>query len=33
MYVDPYWFGVLSTIIVEVILLFVYAAVSDKRGK
>lgn len=33
MYVDPFWFGVLSTIIVEVILLFIYAAVSDKRGK
>lgn len=32
MYVDPFWFGVLSTIIVEVILLFVYAAVSENKG-
>lgn len=33
MYVDPFWFGVLSTIVVEIIGLFVLAAVSDKKGK
>ncbi len=33
MYVDPFWFGVLSTIVVEIIGLIVLAAVSDKKGR
>lgn len=33
MYVDPFWFGVLTTIVVEIVGLIVLAAVSDKKGK
>ena len=34
MYVDPFWLGVLVTIIVELIACIVYAAISEhKKGK
>lgn len=33
MYVDPFWFGVLTTIVVEIVGLIVLAAISDKKGK
>ena len=33
MYVNPFWFGVLVTIIVEIVACIVYAAISNsKRG-
>ena len=33
MYVDPFWFGVLTTILVEIVGLIVLAAISEnKRG-
>ena len=33
MYVNPFWFGVLITIIVEIIACIVYAAISNgKKG-
>ena len=33
MHVDPFWFGVLTTIVVELIACIVYAAISEnKRG-
>lgn len=34
MYVNPFWFGVLVTLVVEIIACVVYAVVSDiKKGK
>lgn len=33
MYVNPYWFGVLTTVVVEIVALFVWAFVIDSRGK
>ena len=33
MYVDPVWFGVLTTVIVEIVACIVYAAISNgKKG-
>lgn len=33
MYVDPFWFGVLVTVIVEIVACIVYAVVSsNKKG-
>lgn len=31
MYVNPFWFGVLVTIIVEVVVLLIYGFISVKR--
>ena len=33
MYVDPFWMGVLVTVLVEIALLFGYAIVFGNRGK
>jgi hypothetical protein len=33
MYVDPFWMGVLVTIVVEIVALFGYAVVISNRGK
>ncbi len=33
MYVDPFWMGVLVTVVVEIIALFGYAVVITNRGK
>ena len=34
MYVNPFWFGVLVTVMVEIVACIVYAAVYDsKRGR
>lgn len=33
MYVNPFWFGVLCTIVVESIMLIGYAAIITHRGK
>ena len=34
MYVNPFWFGVFVTIVVEIVACIVYAVVQDnKRGK
>lgn len=32
MVVNPFWFGVLVTIVTEIVLLFGYAIVSSNRG-
>ena len=32
MYVNPFWFGVLVTIVVELIACIVYAAIVQNRG-
>lgn len=31
MYVNPFWFGVLVTIVVEIVACIVYAAISEKK--
>jgi hypothetical protein len=33
MYVNPFWFGVLVTIVAEIVALFGYAVVISKRGR
>ena len=33
MYVDPFWFGVFSTVVVELVVLIGYAFVISNRGK
>ena len=33
MYVNPFWFGVLVTLVVEIAALFGYAIVVSNRGK
>ena len=34
MYVNPFWFGVLVTVVVEIVACIVYAAISSsKKGK
>lgn len=33
MYVDPFWLGVLVTIILEILACIVYAAVTNKGAK
>ena len=33
MWVNPFWFGVLTTVVVEIVGLFVYALVKSNRGK
>ena len=34
MYVNPFWFGVLCTVVTEIVACIVWAAMSDnKRGK
>ena len=33
MYVDPYWFGVLTTIGAEMLAIIVWAVVISNRGK
>lgn len=33
MYVNPFWFGVLMTIIVEIVILFIYGFVVYKRAE
>ena len=33
MYVNPFWFGVLVTVVVEIVALFGYAVVINNRGK
>ena len=32
MYVNPFWFGVLVTIVVEIVACIVYAVVQDTKG-
>lgn len=32
MYVNPFWFGVLVTIVVEIVALVVSACISNNRG-
>lgn len=33
MYVNPFWFGVLCTILVEIVTCIIYAVASDKENK
>ena len=33
MYVNPFWFGVLVTVVVEIVALIGFAVVSTNRGK
>ena len=33
MYVNPFWFGVLVTVVVEIVALIGYAVVITNRGK
>jgi hypothetical protein len=33
MYVNPFWFGVFVTIVVEIVFCIVYAIVDSKGGK
>ena len=33
MYVNPFWFGVLLTIILEIVVAFIYAFVQIKRAE
>ena len=33
MYVNPFWFGILTTIVVEIVALVGYATVINTRGK
>jgi hypothetical protein len=33
MYVNPFWFGVLVTLMVEIVCIIGYAAVISNRGK
>ena len=33
MYVNPFWFGVLITLVVEIVALIGYAAIIVNRGK
>ena len=32
MYVNPFWFGVFITVVVEIVLCIVYAVVTTSRG-
>ena len=32
MYVNPFWFGVLMTVVVEIVACVVYAAMSNSKG-
>lgn len=31
MYVDPFWFGVASTVFVELVIVFVYAVIKSMK--
>ena len=33
MYVNPFWFGVITTVIVEIVACIVYAVVAQNGGK
>lgn len=32
MYVNPFWFGVFTTVVVEIVACIVYAVVESKKG-